>query len=185
MQLTPCWKWGRLAAGAFGVLLCAALVGRGEPERCLTLDDLQHMPPCELDALFRNSEVGKPLCGCARGRLLYLTDRCLPKLKVRMANRVWRGKCASEDGDFVNRWVGNRNWIGSQYVIGPSWVDGKPAVIMEYAPKTPLFENMHDELREVAPGLYLGPVYERFPCPKFRGYVALELECKPCRTCGP
>ncbi len=134
--------------------------------------------PDQLDALFRQSDVGNPLVGVANGRLLYLTDKRLPKLKVRLANAVWRGKAAHEDVYFVNRWIGNVNWIDSTYVIGPSWVDGKPAIIMEYAPGTPVFANMHDELREVAPGLYMGPVYERFPCPKFRGYVALQLE--PC-----
>ena len=95
-----------------------------------------------------------------------------------MARTVWRGKGACEDGYFTNRWIGGVDWIDSHYVIGPSWVDGKPSVIMEYAPKTPLFENMHDELREVSPGLYFGPLYERFPCPKLRGYLGLKL--KPC-----
>jgi hypothetical protein len=98
-------------------------------------------------------------------------------MRVKLANAVWRGKEASEDGAFVNRWIGNINAIGSTYTVGPSWVDGRPAIIMEYPPGTKVFWNMHDELREVAPGLYLGPVYERCPCPKFRGYVALQMEC--------
>ena len=54
---------------------------------------------------------------------------------------------------------------------------------MEYAPGTPLFANMHDELREISPGLYMGPVYERFPCPKLRGYVGLQLECCSAPKC--
>ncbi len=41
---------------------------------------------------------------------------------------------------------------------------------------------MHDELREVAPGLYVGPVIERCPCPKLRGYIGLQREaCDGCR----
>ncbi len=175
---------------ACGVLLGAVLVCRGQPGGgCSTptcLDDLARLGPCELEALFRAAEMGRPLVGVARGRLLYLTDPRMPKLKVWVSNRFWRGKAACEDCYFTNRWVGNINWIDSNYTIGPSWIDGKPAVLMEYAPGTPLFEPMHDELREVAPGLYLGPVFERFPCVKFRGWVALQMECKKRRRgCCP
>lgn len=163
-----------------GVALCnpaQAFLGKKYPN----LDELQKMNHCQLESLFREGTLSGPLQGKLRGRLLYLTDRRLPKLKVRLANAVWRGKAASADGAFVNRWVGKKERIGSCYVIGPSWIDGKPAIIMEYPPKTALFENMHDELREIAPGLYLGPVYERFPCPKFRGWIALQQECETCK----
>jgi hypothetical protein len=171
-------KWSILSIGALSVLLGAALIGHSQPKSAcaLDLDQLQRMSPAELDALFRQSELGKPFAGVYKGRLLYLTDKNLPKVKVRLANIPWSGKMAREDGYFTNRWLRDINWIDSHYVIGPSWVDGKPAVIMEYAPGTPLFANMHDELREVAPGLYMGPVYERCPCGKLRGYVALQID---------
>jgi hypothetical protein len=184
MQPSARWRWKRLCPAALGVLFCASVVGLCEPCGGLTLDQLQRMNACQLAELFTRSCVGRPLVGRANGRLLYLTDPKLPRVKVRLANSVWRGKAATEDGYFTNRWIGGVKAIASHYVIGPSWVDGQPAVIMEYAPGTALFANMHDELREVAPGLYMGPVYERFPCPKFRGYVALELEpCKGGRGC--
>jgi hypothetical protein len=82
------------------------------------------------------------------------------------------------DGSFVNRWAGGVRAIRSHYTIGPSWADGRPAVVMEYPPGTPVFGNTRDELRAVAPGLYLGPIYDRCPCPLLRGYVVLEAE--PC-----
>lgn len=170
-------KWTLLTAGAMGVLLGVSfLTGQSAPQSCpLDLDALQRMSPDQLDALFRHGSC-KPLNGVYKGRLVYLTDKHLPKVKVRLANIPWSGKKASEDGYFTNRWLRDIDWIDSTYVIGPSWIDGKPAVVMEYAPKTPLFWNMHDELREVAPGLFMGPVIERFPCPHFRGYVALQLD---------
>jgi hypothetical protein len=179
-----CWL-----LGALGLLFGAALVGDGQTicskpiPRCL--EDVKNLSVCELAELFARAEVGQPPVGRARGRLVALTDERLPRLKVGAANAVWRGKAACADGRFVNRWIGGVRWLGSTYVVGPSWVDGRPAVLIEYAPGTPLFANMHDELREVAPGLYLGPILERCPCPKLRGYLALELEgCKPpkCRS---
>jgi hypothetical protein len=186
MNLSPCRRWLRSPLIPFALLLVVVLAGQAQPgpvfpvDAPCSLDDLQRMSPGQLQQLFTQSEMGRPLVGVARGRLLFLTDDRFPKLKVRMANSVWRGKAATEDGWFTNRWIGNVNWIESNYVIGPSWVDGRPAVIMEYPPKTPLFEPMHDELREVAPGLYIGPVFERFPCVKFRGFIGLQMEeCKP------
>jgi hypothetical protein len=182
MPSSPCWKWLRSPVVLFGLLLAVTVCCRGGPgcadcgPRCL--EDLQRLSPEQVQELYRQAELGTPLVGCARGRLLFLTDEKMPRLKVRLGNSVWRGKAAEEDGYFINRWPGRIRWIDSHYVIGPSWVDGKPSVIMEYAPGTALFWNMHDELREVAPGLYLGPVYERFPCPKLRGYIGLE--CEPC-----
>jgi hypothetical protein len=171
---------------SLAILLGASLTCRGEPE-CwgpTCLEDLDGLSACQLYSLYTHAELGRPLVGVARGRMVYLADRTLPKVKLFGARQVWRGKMACEDGTFVNRWIGGYNAIGSQYVIGPSWIDGRPAVIMEYPPGTKLFWNMHDELREIAPGLYMGPVFDRFPCPKFRGYLALELECCKKKRCS-
>jgi hypothetical protein len=168
---------GLLAAGLLlgMVLCCQADPGCAWTPTCL--EDLEGLSECQLRDIYTHASLGHPFVGVARGKLVYLADRFAPGIKLRMSAAFWRGKMACEDGYFSNRWIGNRNWIDSHYVIGPSWIDGKPAVIMEYAPGTKLFWNMHDELREIAPGLYLGPVIERFPCPKFRGYVALQMEC--------
>jgi hypothetical protein len=175
----------RTPLGALALLFGLALSCKGKPDVVLgptCLEDLQHLTPCQLHELYTHADIGHPLVGTARGQLLYLTDR-LPRIKVRLANSVWRGKAAEEDGFFINRWIGGLNRIESHYVIGPSWIDGRPAVVMEYPPGTKLFWNMHDELREIGPGLYIGPVYERFPCPKLRGYIGLQLE--PCKGCRP
>ena len=166
----------RRIAAAVVLVLVVAVSGRGDPGCGLTLDQLRRMSECELAELFARSDVGTPPVGKARGKVMALTDR-RPRLKAALQNAVWKGKMLEEDGSFVNRWVGGVRAVGSHYVIGPSWVDGRPAVVMEYPPGTPVLENTRDELREVAPGLYLGPLFDRYPCPKFRGYVALEIRC--------
>lgn len=170
---------GSLSAAALGLLLGAALTGRGEPGGGITMDQLRRMSEPELANLYTRLDIGTPPVGTARGRLVALSDhRRFQRVRKGMSNAAWRGKVLEPDGTFVNRWAGGIQAIGSGYVIGPSWVDGRPAVVMEYPPGTPLFANTHDEVREVAPGLYLGPLYDRFPCPKLRGYIALEIE--PC-----
>lgn len=168
----------RTAAGVCGLLVAGALAGQADPGRCLTVRDLQRMDGCQLRALFMASDVGNPPVGTIRGKLIRLADR-RGVVRTALTNAVWKGKSAAADGSFVNRWVGGVEGIGSRYVVGPSWVDGNPAVVIEYPPGTPLFANTRDELREVAPGLYLGPLYDRCPVPTLRGWLALEA--KPCR----
>src|SRR5262245_7494134 len=126
----------RLALMSAGVLLAAALAAPAGDccQPALTLESLQRMSGEQLMALFTAAEMGRPMDGTLKGRLVHLTDRNLPRIKCRIANALWRGKAArASDGYFINRWIGGARWIDSQYVIGPSWVDGKPAVIMEYA----------------------------------------------------
>ena len=148
------------------------------------MEQLQGLSCDELLDLFRHSDMGRPLVGVTRGRLLVSTDKHFPRFKVRLANMVWRGKTAEEGGYFINRWIGNHTFIDSHYVIGPSWVDGRPAILVEYPPGTPLFANLHDELREISPGLYLAPLFDRCPCPKLRGVIALQVETTPCSLCS-
>lgn len=187
MLTSRCFKWLRSPLVAVGLLLGAVLTCQGEPstEGPTCLEDLEHLAPNQLQYLFMQGNLEHQLVGTARGRLLYLTDDKLPRIKVRLANSLWRGKTAEPDGAFVNRWIGGVNRIDSHYVVGPSWIDGRPAIIMEYAPDTKLFWNMHDELREIAPGLYMGPVIERYPYPKLRGYVGLQVESSQNRESVP
>jgi hypothetical protein len=171
MQSASLWTAALILAG------CATATAQAQEQCCVTMQDLRHMTPCQLEALFRQAEVGTPLVGNGRGRLLVSTDPRHPRIKVLCSNLIWKGKVAEPDGHFTNRWLGGIRAIESQYAIGPSWIDGRPAVIMEYAPGTALLANTHDELRQVGPGLYLGPLYDRCPCPVLRGYLAVEVGC--------
>jgi hypothetical protein len=181
-------QWACRFILAFGIVGSATTPSRGEPADAIRiptcLEQLQGFSCDELLDLFRHADMGHPLVGVARGRMLVSTDKHMPRFKVRLANLVWRGKTAEEGGYFINRWVGNHEFISSHYVIAPSWIDGRPAVVVEYDPGTALFGNMHDELREIAPGLYLGPLFDRCPCPKFRGMLALQVEAPSCSSCG-
>ncbi len=163
-------------AAALLLLFGAPLTGRGQCDGPLTLDRLQRLSACQLAALYARAEVGTPPCGHGRGCLLCLVDhRRLRRVQVRLSNALWRGKDLEADGRFINCWAGGLRAIGSCCVIGSSWFDGRPAVLFDYPPGTAVFGNTHDELRAVAPGLYLGPLYACRPCPKLCGFIALQV----------
>ena len=45
----------------------------------------------QLEELFRQAEMGRPLVGTANGRLVHLTDKRLPRLKCRLARSAGSG----------------------------------------------------------------------------------------------
>jgi hypothetical protein len=42
---------------------------------------------------------------------------------------------------------------------GPSWLDGKECVVLDYSETSILASRVRDEIRMIEPGLYLGKVY--------------------------
>lgn len=171
----------QLAILAIG-LVCGAAVapGRASAQSCPhTLASLKKVSECELTRLFEQAPPGPIPIGYARGEVLLMTDAKLPRLRARLASTAWKGKHFEENGEYVNQWPGFTALRGKAE-LGVSGYDGKPCLLFEYPPDTPLFGNTFDEVREIAPGLYLGRLYERCPCPRYRGYIAIELAC-PCR----
>jgi hypothetical protein len=41
----------------------------------------------------------------------------------------------------------------------PSWLDGREAIVLDYSKTSFVAQKIRDEIREVAPGLYLGLVW--------------------------
>ena len=42
---------------------------------------------------------------------------------------------------------------------GPSWLDGKECIVLDYSETSFLAHWVRDEIRQIGPGLYLGKVY--------------------------
>jgi hypothetical protein len=135
---------------------------------------LTKLSQCELDRLFEHAPPGNIPHGYARGQCLYMSDAKLPKLRARFASTAWKGKHFEDDGEFINQWPGFTALRGKSS-LGVSVHDGKPALVLDYPANTPLFGNTRDELREIAPGLYLARLYEKCPCSRFLGYFAIQV----------
>ncbi len=141
-----------------------------------TLDSLSRKTSAELDALYRAANVSKTMHaadGALVGRMLAV--RGLPAafagpLRRWAASRsfVWEGKTfsASSDGAgvghnrvFVPGVFGHQSLFPFETTFGPSAIDGKPTLILDYDLEVNpgYIRRIHDEIREVAEGLFLGP----------------------------
>jgi len=138
----------------------------------------------------------KDLSGTPRGRMLAVRglsaeDLLGSKLRSFAGSRsfVWDGKSFTAQNETVGQGInrvrlpavlGSQNLFPFHTSIGPSRVDGRPAILLDYdLPENPGYiRRVHDEVRPVAKGLYLGPAMW-----KHRGAVTtvlyFALSCEP------
>ena len=144
----------------------------------LDLAALRRMSYEELGELYRNAKQPKSISdlnGHARGAMLaWRFPRTGPVawwLRVFGASATfpWEGKSfqgGSDEGTGINRvnFFGKRNWFPFKTRFANSFLDGKPAFVLDYSGpgNPPLIRSIVDEIREVAPGLYLGPAALNF-----------------------
>jgi hypothetical protein len=128
---------------------------------------LAHMSSQDLECLYRQAEPGRIPDGFARGRVRYCPESFIADVKSAATRLLWQGKVfRAEEGTLVNQWSGLRAIRATVYQ-GTSWLDGKPAIIIDYSETSRVWSNVRDEMREIAPGEYLGAMYVR-GCPEPR-----------------
>lgn len=140
----------------------------------LTLDDLSAMNVDELDALYRKGTLPasfKALDGTPKGRMLAIRglDKTFLFSPIAALSKLslfpWDGKSftstSATTGEGINRinLMTKLNWFPFKTRIEPSVIDGKDCIYLDYEqPGNPFFiAKIRDELREVSPGLFLGP----------------------------
>lgn len=143
----------------------------------LTLDDLAARSFAELEALYRAAHVPSSLAdfdGALDGRLLAVRhlDRgplgAILRRLVASKSFVWAGKSLraqhATSGTGINRLVvpgvlGRQELFPFTTSIAPSLLDGRDTIFIDYErPDNPPFvRGIRDEIRQVAPGLLLGP----------------------------
>ena len=181
-------SWGKSARGLGVALAWTLLVVAGrtqdapvpEIKPVPTVDCLVRMSPCELETLYRNATAGTMPVGFYPGKAIWAAGtKCAVPLAC-LSSLIWQGK----DFDPCTQIMTNKNWVPSfkaKVFYGPSWLDGQPSIIMDYAETSKLMKTVRDEVREIAPGLYLGIMYVRRDCGyKFRNYFVLEMKPPGC-----
>jgi hypothetical protein len=140
------------------------------------LDGLARRTSDELDALYRAAPVAmtmRAVDGALRGRMLAV--RGLPATFGAPLRRwaastsfVWEGKTFHAESETrgvghnrvaVPSVLGRQNLFPFETSFGPSAIDGRPTLILDYdlAVNPPYIRHVHDEIREVSPGVFLGP----------------------------
>jgi hypothetical protein len=130
----------------------------------------------ELEALYRTASVSSTMHaadGALIGRMLAV--RGLPKALGAPLRRfagsrafVWEGKTFQASSETrgvghnrvsIPKALGRQNLFPFETSFGPSAIDGKPTLILDYDldVNPGYIRKIHDEIREVSPGLFLGP----------------------------
>jgi hypothetical protein len=128
----------------------------------VTADRLLELPPNELDALFGASPPGPIPSGRGNGTIIALPGTEVAKLLDRVLGfLVWRGKdFRPETHDLKNLLTPLAiPAIRAEVSQATSWVDGQECVLLDYSRSSRICGWIRDEIREVAPGVYLGVVW--------------------------
>lgn len=156
---------------------------RRAPISALTLDALAGRSFQSLEELYRgapNATTMRAVEGAPKGRMLAI--RVIERTPLAELVRafaaspafVWDGKtfhaASDTEGTGINRVqirgvLGRQNLFPFRTHFAPSQVDGAPALVLDYdlAENPPFIRKIHDEIREVSPGLFLGPAMWKGP----------------------
>jgi hypothetical protein len=128
----------------------------------VSVEQLLAMSPPALDQLFRVSPAGEIPGGEGRGTVLLARGARVSKAAARLARLLaWKGKVFdTERGELRNRVTpfGVRA-VRAKVYRGASWFDDKECTVLDYARTSVLAHWIRDEIREIAPGVYLGIAY--------------------------
>ncbi len=101
----------------------------------VTLDNLTAMSQPELDDLFRQSPMGEIPDGDASGTAIVAAGTPIEGPVLWLARWLaWQGKVFDRPGATLLNKVGPLGWhlIRARVYIAPSWLDSKPAIILDY-----------------------------------------------------
>jgi hypothetical protein len=116
----------------------------------------------QLDDLFKASPAGDIPDGEAEGTAIISpgTKYSVPVSKV-VNHFAWQGKVFdAKKGTLKNRILA----FGVEAIIarvykGPSWLDEKECIVLDYSETSLIAHRVRDEIRLISPKFYLGKVY--------------------------
>lgn len=129
----------------------------------ITVPSLLKKSQAELDALFTAATAGPIPDGQAKGTAIIAPGT---KMSPHIANFInhfaWQGKVFDSKAGLLRNRIGpfGLNAIIAKVYKGPSWLDGKECIVLDYSETSLLAHWIRDEIRLIEPpGLYLGKVY--------------------------
>src|SRR5712692_3967877 len=120
------------------------------------------MSQAQLDELFTKSDPGEIPNGEADGTAIVAPGSAYTTEVASWINHfAWQGKVFdAQKGQLKNRILPfGLNAIIAKVYKAPSWLDGKECIVLDYSETSLLAHWIRDEIRLIAPRLYLGKVY--------------------------
>ncbi len=116
----------------------------------------------QLDDLFTNGTVGDIPDGEANGTAIIAPDTIFTREIAHIINLfAWQGKVFdAKNGLLKNRILPfGLNAIIAKIYKGPSWLDNKECIVLDYSETSLVAHWIRDEIRLIGPKFYLGKVY--------------------------
>jgi len=120
------------------------------------------MSQAQLDELFTKSLTGEIPNGEAQGTAIVAAGSTYTADIAALINHfAWQGKVFdAQKGVLKNKILPfGLNAIIAKVYKGPSWLDGKECIVLDYSDTSFVAHWIRDEIRQIEPGLYLGKVY--------------------------
>jgi hypothetical protein len=128
----------------------------------LDVQELLRMSNNELEELFRQSPAGEIREGDADGAVLVAPGTGVSFVAARILRLVaWQGKVFDRQKGELRNKVGPFGFklVRAKVYKEASWFDGKETIVLDYSKTSFVASRIRDEIREVAPGFYLGLVF--------------------------
>ena len=120
------------------------------------------MSQSALDDLFAQHEAGPIPVGEAKGTAIIFPGSSVADEIAQIVNFfAWQGKVFDPEGGYLRNKIlpfGIRAIVAKVYK-GDSWLDRKECIVIDYSETSMIAQWVRDEIRLVAPGVYLGKVY--------------------------
>lgn len=123
---------------------------------------LLEMSAADLDSVFSASPAGDIPDGPAKGMAIIASGtKFSPEIAEFINLFVWQGKAFDKQkGVLRNRILPlGLNAIVAKVYKGPSWLDKKDCVVLDYSETSLVAHWIRDEIRLIGPNFYLGRVY--------------------------
>ena len=125
--------------------------------------DLLSLSQAELDKLYRNSPLGDIPVGDTKGTAILIPKSPFGMIATWLIRLlVWQGKVFSPAQRDLKNKVSpfGLKAIRAMVYVGDSWlIQGQKAIVIDYSKTSFVAQKIRDEIRQVAPRLYLGKVF--------------------------
>ena len=128
-------------------------------------DTVSHWLTCsqdELDAIFSDHQAGPIPNGPAKGTAIIASGTSFSSEIAEIINHfAWQGKVFDAEHGFLRNMIlpfGLKAIVAKVYK-GPSWLDDKECIVLDYSETSILASRVRDEIRMIEPNIYLGKVY--------------------------